>query len=139
LGPFFGRKEAYIEKKNHVTISARLELRISGYLRNGERPKKENAKQKRNRERDPISEGLLPSKSHGGHVPEGKLSSHLGGRPRKKKKEGALSPSLPVVPERRRGNHRDGDLHQQLRRRQHQLSPPLCSGVTPLLPAVIST
>ena len=42
--------------------------------------------------------------------------------------------SLSVAPERRRGNHRDGDLHQQLRRRQHQLSPPLCSGVTPLFP-----
>src|SRR3990170_494793 len=61
------------------------------------------------------------------------------GRSRKKKEEGGSLPPLPVAPERRRGYHRDGDLHQQLHRRHHQLSPPLCSGVTPLLPTVIST
>ena len=61
------------------------------------------------------------------------------GRPRKKKKEGALSPSLPVAPKCRRGKDHDGDLHQQSCYPQHQLSPPLCSGVTPLLHAVIST
>jgi hypothetical protein len=43
-------------------------------------------------ERDPISEGLPPLHRHGGHGPEGKPSSHLGGRSRNKKKEGALSP-----------------------------------------------
>ena len=31
------------------------------------------------------------------------------------------------------------DLHQQLHCHHHQLFPPLCSSVTPLLPAVIST
>ena len=36
-------------------------------------------------------------------------------------KEGALSPSLPVAPERRCGNRHDGDLHQQLCRHQQQL------------------
>jgi hypothetical protein len=51
-------------------------------------------------------EGLLPLRRHGNHGPEGKPSSHLGRRSRKKKKEGALSPSLPVAPERRRGHHR---------------------------------
>ena len=69
-------------------------------------------------------ETLLPSKGEAKQEEEG---------------GGALSPSLPVEPECRRGNHRDGDLHQQLRRLQHQLSPPLSSGVTPLFPAVIST
>ena len=53
-----------------------------------------------NRGIDPILEGLLSLRHHGGHGPEGELSSHLGGRPRKKKKEGG---SLPVVPECRRG------------------------------------
>ena len=83
-----------------------------------------------NIEGDPISEGLPPLRHHGGHGPEGELSSHLRGMPRKKKKkEGALSPSLPVASERRRGKDRDGDLHQQSCYRHHQLSPPLCSGV----------
>jgi len=53
--------------------------------------------------------------------------------------EGGSPPSLPVAPERRRGHHRHRNLHQQLHRCHHQLSPPLCSGVTPLLPVVIST
>ena len=47
-----------------------------------------------NREGDPISEGLPPLRRHGGHGPEGELSSHLGGRPRKKKEVGSLSLSL---------------------------------------------
>ena len=36
------------------------------------------------------------------------------------------------------GHHHHHNLHQQLHRHHHQLFPPLCSGVTPLLPAVIS-
>lgn len=47
--------------------------------------------EEKQRKRDPISTGLLPSGRHGGHGPEGKLSFHLGRRPRKKK-EGDLSP-----------------------------------------------
>src|SRR3989337_3505863 len=94
---------------------------------------KTGTRNRRETERDLIAEGLLPSGSHGGHGPEGKLSSSRGGGQARRRRRGALSPSLPVAPERRRGNHRDGDLHQQLRHRQHQLSPPLCSSVTPLL------
>ena len=60
-------------------------------------------KTEENREGDPISEGLPPLRGHGDQGPEGELSSHLGGRPRKKKKEGALSPSLPVAQECHRG------------------------------------
>ena len=44
---YFGRKEAYIQKKNRVKISAQSELRISGNIRNGFRPDLRNAKQKR--------------------------------------------------------------------------------------------
>ena len=40
-----------------------------------------------NREGDSISKGLLPLRHHGDHGPEEEPSSHLGGRPRKKKKE----------------------------------------------------
>ena len=40
---YFGRKEAYIQKK-HVKISTQSELRISGYLRNDFRPDLGNAK-----------------------------------------------------------------------------------------------
>ena len=57
--------------------------------------RKQERETEENKERDPISEGLLPSGSHGGRGLEGKLSSHLGGRPRKKKKEGG---SLPLSP-----------------------------------------
>jgi hypothetical protein len=57
--------------------------------RSGEREIEEN------REGDPISEGLLPLRRHGGHGPEKELSSHLGGRPRKNKEEGG---SLPLSP-----------------------------------------
>jgi len=38
LGLYFGRKEAYIRKKNHVKISAQSELRIFGNIRNGFQP-----------------------------------------------------------------------------------------------------
>ena len=48
----------------------------------------------RDRETDPISEGLSPLPCHGGHGPEGKPFSHLGRRSRKKKKEGG---SLPLA------------------------------------------
>ena len=54
----------------------------------------QNAETERNREIDPISEGLSPLPCHGGHGPEGKPFSHLGRRSRKKKKEGG---SLPLA------------------------------------------
>ena len=72
-------------------VSIQSELRISGYIRNGERAESENAETERDRETDPISEGLSPLPCHGGHGPEGKPFSHLGRRSRKKKK----GPPLP--------------------------------------------
>ena len=70
--------------------SPQSELRISGYKRNGEGAESEIAKTERDREIDPISEGLSPLPSHGSQGPEGKPFSHLGRRSRKKKKGGSL-------------------------------------------------
>ena len=103
VGALLSPQESQHLDKNHVKITAQSELWISGNLRNGEGPENREHKTKENREGDPISEGLSLLRLHGGHGPEGELSSHLGGRPRKKKKEGALCRSLPVAAERRRG------------------------------------
>ena len=69
-----------------------MELRISGNIKNSEREESENAETKRDRETDPISEGLSPLPRHGSQGPEGKPFSHLGRRSRKKKKKGGLPP-----------------------------------------------
>ena len=105
--------------------SAQSELRISGNLRNGERPESGSAETEGNRERDPISEGLSPLHHYGSQGLEGKHLSHLGGRSRKKKKEGGLSP--PRFRWHRSatgGHHHHRNLHQQLHRHHHQLFPP---------------
>ena len=129
----------YFRDKNPLKISARSELWISGYLRNGERSENRNAKQKRTEREIQSRRGSPPLGAMAAMDQRGNSPPIYGGGQGSRRRRGALSPSLPVAPERRRGNQRDGDLHQQLRRRQHQLSPPLCSGVTPLLPAIIST
>src|SRR3954467_4394578 len=64
---------------------------------------RERRNRERDRETDPISEGLSPLPRHGDHWLEGKPFSHLGRRSRKKKKEGGSLPSLPVAPECHRG------------------------------------
>ena len=102
---FFCRKKANIQKKITAKVSGQSELRISIYTRNGETELGENAEPERDREIDPMSEGLSPLPRHGSQGPEGKPFSHLGRRSRKKRKKGALSPSPPVAPERRRGHH----------------------------------
>ena len=73
-------------------VSAQSELRISIYIRNGERAAEENVEIERNREIDPILEGLSPLPRHGGQGPEGKPFSHLGRRSRKKKTKGRPLP-----------------------------------------------
>ena len=98
---YFGRKKANFWKKIWAKVSIQSELWISRYKRNGARAESQNAETERDREIDPISEGLSPLPRHGGHGPEGKPFSHLGRRSRKKK--GALSPSLPVASECHRG------------------------------------
>ena len=94
-------KKANFMRKIWAKDSPQSELRISGYKRNGARAESENTETERDREIDPISEGLSPLPRHGSQGPEGKPFSHLGRRSRKKK--GALSPLLPVAQERRRG------------------------------------
>ena len=64
------------------------------YIRNGETEPEENAETERDRETDPISEGLSPLPRHGSQGPEGKPFSHLTRRSRKKKKKGG---SLPLA------------------------------------------
>ena len=123
-----------------MKVSTESELRISGYKRNGERAESENAETERDRETDPISEGLLPLPCHGGHGPEGKPFSHLGRRSRKKKKKGG---SLPLAS--------DGAgvppgaiiitviFTNNFTTFTTNSSPLYAAGVTSLLPAVIST
>ena len=85
---FFCRKKANIRKKITAKVSGQSELRISIYIRKGETELEQNAEPKRNREIDPISEGLSPLPCHGGQGPEGKPFSHLGRRSMKKRKKG---------------------------------------------------
>ena len=86
----FVRKKANFRRKIWAKVSTQSELQISGYIRNGEKAESQSAETERDRETDPISEGLSPLPCHGDQGPEGKPFSHLGGRSRKKK-EGALS------------------------------------------------
>ena len=79
-------------KKISAKVSIQSELRISGYIRNGERAESQNAETERDRETYPISEGLSPLPRHGDHGPEGKLFSHLGKRSKKNKNEGGSLP-----------------------------------------------
>ena len=90
----FCRKKANFTRKIWAKDSPQSELRISGYKRNGEGAESGNAETERDREIDPISEGLSPLPRHGSHGPEGKPFSHLGRRSRKKKKKGG---SLPLA------------------------------------------
>ena len=89
---FFCRKKANFMRKIWAKDSPQSELRISGNIRNDERVESENAETERDRETDPISEGLSPLPRHGDHGPEGKPFSHLGRRSSKKKKEGGSLP-----------------------------------------------
>ena len=57
---FFYRKKANFRRKIWAKVSIQSDLRISGYIRNGERAESQNAETERDRETDPISEGLSP-------------------------------------------------------------------------------
>ena len=66
------RKKANFMRKILAKDSPQSELQISGYKRNGARAELESAETERDRETDPISEGLSPLPRHGDHGPEGK-------------------------------------------------------------------
>ena len=55
----FDRKKANFRGKITAKVSIQSELRISGYIRNGERAESQNAETERDRETDPISEGVV--------------------------------------------------------------------------------
>ena len=139
LMPFFGRKKANFWKTIWAKVSIQSELRIAGYKRNGSRAEFQNAETERDREIDPISKGLPPLPRHGSQGPEGKPFSHLGRRSRKKKKKGAPLPlasggaGTPPGPSSRQRSTPTTSPSSS------PTLPPLCSSVTPLLPAVIST
>ena len=92
---FFCCKKANFMRKIWAKYSPQSELRISGYKRNDEGAESGNAENERDKEIDPISEGLSPLPHHGSQGPEGKPSSHLGRRSRKKKKK--KGGSLPLA------------------------------------------
>ena len=135
---FFCHKKANFMRKIWAKDSTQLDLRISGYKRNGERAAEQNAETERDRETDPISEGLSPLPCHGGHGPEGKPFSHLGRRSRKKKKGASLPLSFGgagTPPEPSSSPPSSPTTSPP----SSPTLPPLCSGVISLLPAVIST
>ena len=133
LVPFFHRKKANFRRKIWAKVSIQSELRISGYIRNGERAESENIETERDRETDPFSEGLSPLPCHGDHGPERKPFYHLRRRSRKKKnKKGGISP--PCFQWCRNtvgGHHHHRDLHQHLchlHQHLHHLPPSIFSG-----------
>ena len=69
---FSYRKKANFMRKIWAKDSSQSELRISGYKRNDEGVGSRNAETERDRETDPISEGLSPLPRHGSQGPEGK-------------------------------------------------------------------
>ena len=76
---FFWRKKDNFMRKIHPNQSygsPDIKETVKGRIR-----------ERRNREIDPISEGLSPLPRHGDQGPEGKPFSHLGRRSRKKKKK----------------------------------------------------
>ena len=140
---FFCRKKANFMRKIWAKDSTQSELWISGYKRNGARAESESAETERDREIDPISEGLSPLPRHGSQGPEGKPFSHLGRRSSKKKKKGWGGGSPPCFRWRRNaagGHHHHRDLHQHLRhlhQHLHHLPPSIFSGTlsrNPLYP-----
>ena len=135
---YFGRKEAYIQKY-HVKIPAQSELWISGNIRNGFRPDLGSANRREQRGRTNLGGAPPPPPPWRPWTRGGTLLPSSGEAKEEEEGGGSLSHSLPVPPECRRGKDHDRDLHQQSFYRQHQLSPPLCSDVAPLLSVVIST
>ena len=84
------------EKKSCQNLSAIGVTDLREYKKRFSARKQERETEE-NREGDPISLGLPPLRHHGGHGPEGELSSHLGGGQGRRTRREALSPSLSVA------------------------------------------
>ena len=128
---FFCRKKANFMRKIWAKDSPQSELWISGYKRNGEGAESGNAETERDREIDPILEGISPLPRHGSQGLEGKPFSHLGRRSRKKKKGGLSPPCFRWRRNAAGGHHHHRDLHQHLRylhQHLHHLPPSIYSG-----------
>ena len=139
LMPFFGRKKAnFWLKKSRRRFQSNRSYG-SPYIYETVKGQQDRTQKQRETERQIQSRrGGLPTPWR----PRTRGGTLLPSREEVKEEEDeghSPSPSLPVVPERYRGHHHHRNLHQQLHRHHHQLFPPLCSGVTSLLPAVIST
>ena len=120
--PFFRRKKAnFWKKKITAKISVQSELRMSIYIRNGERAEDENAETERDRSN--LGGALAPPTPW---RPWTRGETLLPSREKVKEEEegGGLSP--PRFRWRRnaaRGHHHHRDLHQHLRHLHQHLHP----------------
>lgn len=85
LMPFFGRKKAIFWEKSRRRFQSNRSYG-SPYIYETVKGQNTRTQKQRDRETDPISEGISPLPCHGGQGPEGKPFSHLGRRSTKKKK-----------------------------------------------------
>ena len=97
---FFCRKKANFMRKIWAKDSPQSELRIFGYKRNGEGVESENAETKRYIQ---SRRGSRPSHAMGAKEQRGTPSPIYGEGQGRRRRRGALSPLLPVAPERCRG------------------------------------
>ena len=138
LEPFFRRKKANFRVEIVSKIQPNRSYRSPVIKETMKGHNLERRNRERQRDRSNLGGALAPPMPW---KPRTRGETLLPSREKVKEEEegGGRSPSLPVAPKRRRGHHHHRNLHQQLHRRHHQLFPPLCSSVTPLLPVVIST
>ena len=97
---FFCLKKANFREKITAKVSGQSELRISIYTRNGETEPGENAETERQIQ---SRRGSRPSQAMGAKDQRGNPSPIQGGGQGRRRRRGALSPSLPVAPECHRG------------------------------------
>ena len=134
--PFFFCKKANFTRKNWVKDSPHQSYGSPDIKETVKGQKQRTQKQ---RDRSNLGGALAPPKPW---EPRTRGETLLPSREEVKEEEEEGGPSPPCFRWRRNaagGHHHHHDLHQQLHCLHHQLFPPLCSGVTFLLPAVIST
>ena len=121
---FFGCKKANFRRKILAKVSIQSELRISSFIRNGERAESENAETERERDRSNLGGALAPPTPW---EPRTRGETLLPSREKVKEEEeeGGLSP--PYFRWHRNaagGHHHHIDLHQHL----HHIPPSIFSG-----------